>query len=413
MGEIRIRSFCNYRVLNLIYGILKMATAKYIENFKAICEKALILEKEDQLVNLEFKNKTEFASLADTTSTVFKLIAEWKNAELSLITDPYLQGFIKNIDDFIASIARVNSFQVDHNAMNSRSSITQELERNSTAIIKFSLNWLPLQIATQSFLFTELSNLEEKLDDLQIEALNIENIRHDYNKQSEDFKKNNETLLSNYQKSYQDQISDLQKITKDTRDRNDTLYADAERKSSAFVSKAEGILKNAKQISAEKAVKPYSKYFDETATNLNKTSFIWLGLTVGFAILTTIWAFISIRYFVSSANDTLLIIQQLSFKFLITGLLISAILWCGKQYKISRHLCMINKHKADALNTFEAFLEASNDIATRDAVLMQTTQTIFAQEASGYLDGKSDNQFDQYLKAINSMKNVVQTAAQK
>lgn len=41
---------------------------------------------------------------------------------------------------------------------------------------------------------------------------------------------------------------------------------------------------------------------------------------------------------------------------------------------------------ANALKTFQAFIKAASDDGTRDAVLLETTRSIFALSPTGYLD---------------------------
>jgi hypothetical protein len=55
------------------------------------------------------------------------------------------------------------------------------------------------------------------------------------------------------------------------------------------------------------------------------------------------------------------------------------------------HQSVINRHRANALKTFQAFVKASNDEKIRDAVLLETTRSIFSISPSGYIDAKADH----------------------
>jgi hypothetical protein len=64
----------------------------------------------------------------------------------------------------------------------------------------------------------------------------------------------------------------------------------------------------------------------------------------------------------------------------------TATVWCGRIYKATKHQAVTNQHRANALKTFQAFVKAALDDATRDAVLLETTRSIFTIAPSGYLE---------------------------
>lgn len=72
-----------------------------------------------------------------------------------------------------------------------------------------------------------------------------------------------------------------------------------------------------------------------------------------------------------------------------TGPAFTATIWCGRLYKALRHQSAINKHRANALRTFQTFTMAASDDETHNAVLMETTKSIFLLIPSGYLDNES------------------------
>lgn len=64
---------------------------------------------------------------------------------------------------------------------------------------------------------------------------------------------------------------------------------------------------------------------------------------------------------------------------------------CVKNYKINRHLEVVNKHRATALSTFRTFVEAAGDEDTKKQILLESTKTIFAPVSTGYVTDESDN----------------------
>lgn len=64
---------------------------------------------------------------------------------------------------------------------------------------------------------------------------------------------------------------------------------------------------------------------------------------------------------------------------------------CFKNYFAEKHNQQLNQHRANCLSTYNTFIESSSE-EIRNAVLLQTTQTIFAHQKTGYLANESDNQ---------------------
>ena len=61
-----------------------------------------------------------------------------------------------------------------------------------------------------------------------------------------------------------------------------------------------------------------------------------------------------------------------------------------KKYTAEKHLEIVNRHRKNALATFEAFADAAGENRdTRDHVLMAATDAIFDTNQSGYLSVKT------------------------
>ena len=77
-----------------------------------------------------------------------------------------------------------------------------------------------------------------------------------------------------------------------------------------------------------------------------------------------------------------------------------------KNYTAEKHLETINRHRQNALATFEAFAEAAGENQeTRDAVLLASTDAIFEANQSGYLSTRtsrsdSANPIQQVVRAV-------------
>jgi K+-sensing histidine kinase KdpD len=131
---------------------------------------------------------------------------------------------------------------------------------------------------------------------------------------------------------------------------------------------------------------------------------LWLWFT-GALALSTIGAAI-LAYFMPFPSDAgpAKLLQLLTSKVVVLAVLITATVWCGRIYKGTKHQASMNDHRANALKTFQAFVKSTSDEATRNAVLLETTRSIFAVGQSGYLDGAAQ-QDDGSTKVLEIIKN--------
>jgi hypothetical protein len=86
-------------------------------------------------------------------------------------------------------------------------------------------------------------------------------------------------------------------------------------------------------------------------------------------------------------------------------LMLSGTAWCGKIYKALMHQSAIHKLRALDLQTFQAFSHAAADDQTKDAVLLQSTRSIFADAGTGFVDTHSSQDSD--LKILEIIKSVL------
>jgi len=199
-------------------------------------------------------------------------------------------------------------------------------------------------------------------------------------------------------------IQELNKTVSDSTKLLDTAKAEVKKKQGEI----EKIISAAREASATVGVGHFTVDFNTEAEGQSKSAEKWLKTTATMAVLTLLAAGGSMFYHPNLETSQL--IQLTSSKLIMLGLLFTATVWCGKLYKAAKHQVSVNKHRSNALKTFQAFTNAANDPAMRDAVLMETTKSIFALTASGYIDGDGGSS-DSGIKVVEVVKNVAQTAA--
>lgn len=84
--------------------------------------------------------------------------------------------------------------------------------------------------------------------------------------------------------------------------------------------------------------------------------------------------------------------QFTALKAVIISLFYFAVVVANRAYRVNRHNYVINRHRVDALSTFESFSAAANDAGTKSAVLLETTRAIFGPQSSGHLGAEAEAQ---------------------
>jgi hypothetical protein len=179
--------------------------------------------------------------------------------------------------------------------------------------------------------------------------------------------------------------------------------ADAKEKNAIL----DGIIHAARDASASVGVAHFTADFTGTATNLETAAGNWLIATAILGAVTVAGA-VAFPFIFTATGDVfdMKTLQLFTSKLVALGGLFTAAIWCGHMYKATKHQAAINTHRGNALKTFQAFIAATTDDQTRNAVLMETTRSIFAMVNTGYLDAV-ENPGDGALKILE----VVKTAA--
>jgi len=169
------------------------------------------------------------------------------------------------------------------------------------------------------------------------------------------------------------------------------LVEDAKTKITVKASEIETIISKAREASAAAGAAVFTKDFLDEAGILRTQADKWLKATGLFTIVTLVLA-CAMWYFAEPGLDQGQLIQRFGTKLAALILLFTATLWCGKIYRALMHQAAQHKHRALGLKTFQAFSHAASDNQTKDAVLTETTRSIFANTQTGYIDqGATDS----------------------
>jgi len=192
------------------------------------------------------------------------------------------------------------------------------------------------------------------------------------------------------------QATDYAKIEREAKGYHATMKEEAEtfkEMLGSYKIDAESALQAVKDQAAEAGVATTAQIFLGDSTAHATAAQKWLIATITTSIATLIVAIsfliISFNYHPETISAT---IQYVVSKLILLSTLSFSIFLCAKNYKSSKHNETLNKHRANALMTFRAFVEGSADQQIRDAILLQASQAAFVNRPTGYEDQEKEAQ---------------------
>ena len=157
-------------------------------------------------------------------------------------------------------------------------------------------------------------------------------------------------------------------------------------------------LDEVRKAAAEAGVSQTSAYFKIEANDHLLFSQRWLRALCAVIICLILFSLFGtdiLRYFGTATPDkdssNIQLAIFLTQKGLIVFCLIFALIMSAKNYGAARHNYVVNKHRNNALSSFQAFATSAADEQTKSAVLIQATQSIFTPQASGYVKNDGEN----------------------
>ncbi len=156
---------------------------------------------------------------------------------------------------------------------------------------------------------------------------------------------------------------------------------------------------------AKETVSKHSQIFKKQADEHKQASKIWLiatgGLIVAFGGV-FYWLFEALRL---GGTEWVGVLQNVFTKGFLLTLIYFVINRFSKNYTAQKHLEVVNRHRQNALETFDNFFEtAGNNQEIKEAVLLAATNAIFDANQSGYLSSKMKG-----TESVNPVKQVFGT----
>lgn len=152
----------------------------------------------------------------------------------------------------------------------------------------------------------------------------------------------------------------------------------------------EHVVEAARSAAANVGVAKHAGLFASEAKAFERESFRWFWATAFAAAITLIAVGVNLWYTISRSDPGKWDVQLIVAKVLGFSLLLSATVWCGRMFRAARHNWVVNRHRQNALGSFETFVQGASDESTKNAVLLHAAQSIFQMQQTGYGGGDSD-----------------------
>jgi hypothetical protein len=178
--------------------------------------------------------------------------------------------------------------------------------------------------------------------------------------------------------------------------------------------KINNLYEELKAKSGEATVSDYAKIFENQSEKHSSFTFNWKTRKFGLSekwlligIFTTIIFFCLLlnfsNYFPIEELTSINGIQKMTYnisnifsRILIVSVLIYLINFSFKQYSINKHLATTNRHRQNALNSYQLFINSlkddiGNSASIRQTLMIEVAKAIYGQENTGYINEKSGN----------------------
>lgn len=324
-----------------------------VENLKAALEKLLSHDNDAIYSRAEWGSKLTFHDFKNDFERLFGLGRIFSDLPYELLPDAQLNQITKAITDATTHLGTIDSFDVStaNNAQQTVQSLGDQVKVHADQVTVHMAQWISYLAYQKGDVSTNIANLEAAIS------------------------------------------------------RGELLVSDAKGRIETEEGNIKTIVQQAQDFAGDKGVTIFTEQFNTEATDNSTEANNWLKVTTGIFGITVVALAIFMYQLAGVANWY----EWLSRAALI-GVLITAGMWCGKNYRILRHHESVNRHKANGLKSFLLFRDAAdNDPATRNAVLMETTKAIFSAPDSGFIPSSSNQSSE--VRVIDTTRTAVAASA--
>lgn len=326
-----------------------MSTPEQVQKIIALAD-GITTTPIDQLVSNANWGSINFEAARESLSLLYGLCGHLKMLPLEIIPNSVAEAFTNSLKQAGSIVTQINTFKIENaNPIASRDQIVAQLKQHAENVLTTTQSWIP-------FLAYQKGDIQKNIDALS------------------------------------KAVKDANKILEDSK-------IEVSEKSGEIAK----IVTAAREASASAGVGVFTSDFDGQAHILETEASKWLKISMSLAAATVVVALISFLFPIDKDASNAQIVQYTTSKLVVLLVFLTATVWSGRIYKALKHQVTVNTHRANALKTFQAFVKAASDDNTRDAVLIETTRSIFAISPSGYLE-TTDSSSDANTKVMEIFK---------
>ena len=157
---------------------------------------------------------------------------------------------------------------------------------------------------------------------------------------------------------------------------------------------ADAALAAIRAVASEQGVSQQASYFKIEAETQDGLATTWLTYTYRFALAVGGFAVLSLvlhKLPWIRPESTTEAVQLITSKVLIFAVLGFMLVLAAKNYATHKHNSVVNRHRQNALLTYQALVAAAAGKGTEDIVLAHAASCIFSPQETGFAQGKGDS----------------------
>ena len=309
-----------------------MATKNYIDRLQGVLQKVLPYRDKNLISRPEW-GAISFSDAQKEIQTILDLAKDFSGMPLEYLPDQSAEQIRNELENILPHFAEIDTFSISQgDANNHRNNIVNHIHSRANEFYSHAAVWIP-------FLAYQKGDVSQNITKLT-------------------------SVIEEAQRTMDAGVSQIKEKQNE----------------------ADDVLMKAREAAANAGAAVFTEDFKREADNNKRNSLWWLGGTAAFGLAALLMAVFAYFDDYTKYQTALSLWPKLACRFLIMSLCFTSSMWCGRIYKATRHLFILNRHRALGLKTFQAFSAAASDVHTKDAVLLETTHSIFGNVSTGLIN---------------------------
>lgn len=212
--------------------------------------------------------------------------------------------------------------------------------------------------------------------------------------------------LISYGASRQRDFSSLERDFRASMQRAEDKASELMEKLNAQQHDAQRILDQVRKTAAEQGVSQQARYFQQESDHHESEAAKWQRRTLWAAICLGVYAVLSAfahKWDWLAPVDSFQAFQLGLSKVLIFAVIAYMLLLSARNFLSHKHNSIVNKHRQNALLTFNALVEAAGNEERRDVILTYAAACIFSPQETGYTKAGTSSQAELPLNIIQAV----------